>query len=340
MAAALRDWLPGVLQSIEPWLSSEDTPLGSRWATDIALVLQNVDVGILCLTRENLNSPWLLYEAGALSKRLKGSLLCPYTLDLSPSDILGPLAQFQCAQANREDTYQLLRTLNSFGSKTQLSDSVLERVFEANWPWLEERIRGLTALAPPSPDRAMTTDEKLDEILRLLTQGVSTGAAAGEASAPIVPEPKSGRRPRIFIGSSSLGLPIAEAIQLGLDDSAECTVWNQSVFDPSKTTIESLVDISRGFDGAVLVVTPDDMVMTRGAQTAAPRDNIIFEAGLFTGTLGRARTFLVHSRDLEIRLPSDLAGVTAAMYADRSDGNLHAALGPVCTRIKRALGLH
>jgi predicted nucleotide-binding protein len=81
------------------------------------------------------------------------------------------------------------------------------------------------------------------------------------------------------------------------------------------------------------------MVVKRGAATAAPRDNIIFEAGLFTGTLGRARTFLVYCRDAKIALPSDLAGVTAATYAERSDGNLHAALGPVCTRIKRALGI-
>src|SRR5436309_1943241 len=86
MAAALRDWLPGVRQSMEPWLSVEDTPLGSRWASDIARVLQDVDVGILCLIPENLNSPWLLYEAGALSKRLEGSLLCPYSKSRSSFD--------------------------------------------------------------------------------------------------------------------------------------------------------------------------------------------------------------------------------------------------------------
>jgi len=135
------------------------------------------------------------------------------------------------------------------------------------------------------------------------------------------------------------GLSVAESIQLGLDEVAECTVWNQGAFSPSRTIIESLVDISREFDCAVLVLTPDDMVAKRGAAAEAPRDNIVFEAGLFTGTLGRARTFLVYCRDAKLALPSDLAGVTAATYAERSDGNLHAALGPVCTRIKRALGL-
>jgi predicted nucleotide-binding protein len=343
LATALRDWLPGVLQSVEPWLSAEDTPLGSRWASDIARVLQDVDVGILCLTPENLNSPWLLYEAGALSKRLEGSILCPYALDLSPAEIPGPLAQFQCARANKDDTYRLLRTLNSVGPSSHLSEPVLQRVFEANWPWLEERIRGLTSPASLSADRTLTADDKLDEILRLLRQSGVTAATAvtGDTppAAPVITAQGSGHRPRIFIGSSSEGLQVAESIQLGLDEATECTVWNQSAFDPSKTAIESLVDISREFDCAVLVLTPDDMVMKRGATKAAPRDNIIFEAGLFTGTLGRARTFLVYCRDAKIALPSDLAGVTAATYAERSDGNLHAALGPVCTRIKRALGV-
>lgn len=344
MAAALRDWLPGVLQTVEPWLSAEDMPLGSRWASDIARVLQDVDVGILCLTPENLNSPWLLYEAGALSKRLEGSFLCPYALDLSPADIPGPLAQFQCARANKDDTYRLLKTLNSVGSEPHLNEQVLQRVFEANWPWLEERIRGLVVLAPaPTPsERLVTNEDKLDEILRLLRQGTAAAAVAAvvpSPPAPVIGRAEPGHRSRIFIGSSSEGLSVAESIQLGLDEAAECTVWNQSAFDPSRTTIESLVDISREFDCAVLVLTPDDMVVKRGSATAAPRDNIIFEAGLFTGTLGRARTFLVYCRDAKIALPSDLAGVTAATYSARSDGNLHAALGPVCTRIKRALGL-
>ncbi len=342
MAAALRDWLPGVLQTVEPWLSAEDMPLGSRWASDIARVLQDVDVGILCLTPENLNSPWLLYEAGALSKRLEGSLLCPYALDLSPADIPFPLAQFQVARADKEDTYRLLKALNSVGAGPHFSEHVLQRVFKANWPWLEERIRGLAALAPVSTERVFSADDKLDEILRLLQQGITPVAAPGDstpASAPVISRSEAKHRLRIFIGSSSEGLSVAEAIQLGLDEAAECTVWNQSAFDPSRTAIESLVDISREFDCAVLVLTPDDMIVKRGSTTAAPRDNIIFEVGLFTGTLGRARTFLVYCRDAKIALPSDLAGVTAATYAERTDGNLHAALGPVCTRIKRALGL-
>lgn len=343
MASALRDWLPGVLQTVEPWLSSEDIPLGGKWAADITHILEDVDVGILCLTRENLDSPWLHYEAGALSKRLEGSLLCPYALDLSPAELAGPLSMFQSVTADKEGTFKLLRALNSIQAGPRLADSVLLRVFDANWPWLEERIRGLSALAAASREQVLTTDEKLDEILKLLRQSALPAASTETATIPglppVAPSTAEERRPRIFIGSSTEGLAVAEAIQLGLDDVAECTVWNQSAFEPGKTVIESLVDIAREFDFAILIWTADDSVTKRGATAAAPRDNMIFEAGLFTGTLGRARTFLVYCREEPVAFPSDLAGVTAVAYSRRGDGNLHAALGPVCTRIKRALGL-
>lgn len=147
------------------------------------------------------------------------------------------------------------------------------------------------------------------------------------------------RKPKVFIGSSSEGLSIAEAIHMGLDYVAECTIWNQGVFTPSQTAIESIVDAPIAYDFAIIVLTPDDFIDKRGHQGVAPRDNMIFELGLFTGALGRARTFMVYCRDSNIVLPSDLAGITSVTYASRSDGNLEAAVGPVCSRIKKAMGV-
>src|SRR5712691_4344098 len=91
VAEALRDWLPDVLQVVQPWLSSEDIPLGARWASEIARILEEADTGIICLTRDNVNSQWLNFEAGALSKQFK-TQLCVYALDLSPVEVSGPLA--------------------------------------------------------------------------------------------------------------------------------------------------------------------------------------------------------------------------------------------------------
>jgi hypothetical protein len=107
LAESLRDWIPDVLQAVQPWLSSEDIPLGARWASEIARILEDADTGVICLTKDNVNSQWLNYEAGALSKQLSAPL-CVYALDLEPSEISGPLSQFQYAFSNREGTYKLI----------------------------------------------------------------------------------------------------------------------------------------------------------------------------------------------------------------------------------------
>lgn len=335
VAEALRDWLPNVIQSVEPWLSSEDIPLGARWHDEISKRLQGSSVGIVCLTRENLNAAWLQFEAGALS-RLE-TLVCPYLLDVSPSEITGPLAHFQCAQANRDGTFRLLQTLNSHSGKEALSERVLCRAFDLHWPTLQSKLDDIRRFSPP-PLTKRSPDEMLEEILALLRQVLAERAASPvKPSSTPVTEPPA--KPRVFIGSSSEGLEVAEVIQLGLDSVAECTVWTQSTFAPGQTIIESLVDVAVRCDFAVLVLTPDDVLVKRGEEAFTPRDNIVFEVGLFTGALGRARTFMVYCRNSKLHLPTDLLGVTAVAYSHRSDGNLEAALGPVCTRIKRAMGV-
>ena len=86
VAVALRGWLPKVIQAIDPWMSSEDIAKGARWGSDIATQLSEADAGIICLTRENMNAPWILFEAGALSKYVDASLVCPYLYGLSLAD--------------------------------------------------------------------------------------------------------------------------------------------------------------------------------------------------------------------------------------------------------------
>ena len=140
--------------------------------------------------------------------------------------------------------------------------------------------------------------------------------------------------PRVFIGSSSEGLAIAEYIQLGLSDETEAAVWRRGVFGLSETNLESLEQAARDFDFAVLVLTPDDVTRKRGRRNITPRDNVLFELGLFIGSLGRKRTIMVHPGDEALDLPSDLTGITAATYRTPSAGSLETAVGPVCTTIK------
>jgi Predicted nucleotide-binding protein containing TIR-like domain len=144
-------------------------------------------------------------------------------------------------------------------------------------------------------------------------------------------------KPRLFIGSSVEGKEIAEMIQLGLEYDVEATIWYQGVFGLSQGSLESLVTAANSFDFAVLILTPDDLKSKRGDDVGSPRDNVIFELGLFMGALGRERTFIVYCRDFVIDFPTDLAGVTPATFGKRSDNNMQAALGPVCTKIKSAI---
>jgi predicted nucleotide-binding protein len=163
----------------------------------------------------------------------------------------------------------------------------------------------------------------------------SASASQGRNAAREAIKPQ---RPRLFIGSSSEGLRPAEALQANLDRDAECTIWSQGVFGLSNASIESLERQLRSSQFAVLVLTADDATESRGEKRHSPRDNVIFELGLFMGALGRARTFIVKPRSQDLKMPSDLAGIGAADYDDsRSDGNLRAALGAAATDIKEAI---
>lgn len=170
---------------------------------------------------------------------------------------------------------------------------------------------------------------------------VSDLAAATEWTRPVSEAPPEDpsvvSRPSLFIGSSAEGLLVARALQAELDFDVEATIWSQGVFGLSDGTLESLAAKAPTFDFAVLVLTPDDLLTSREQTRNAPRDNVIFEAGLFMGALGRRRVFMVSCRDDELTLPSDFAGIAMARYNRRSDGNLQAAVGPVATNIRTAI---
>jgi predicted nucleotide-binding protein len=142
----------------------------------------------------------------------------------------------------------------------------------------------------------------------------------------------------LFIGSSTEGLPMAHALQAELDEECEPVVWKQDFFAPSGTTIGTLTEKVQSFDFAVFVFTPDDSLIMRGSVNAAARDSVIFELGLFMGVLGKERVFIVHPRDQELRLPSDLADFTCLTYrSNRRDQNLRAAVGPAATAIRNRI---
>jgi predicted nucleotide-binding protein len=146
--------------------------------------------------------------------------------------------------------------------------------------------------------------------------------------------------PALFIGSSSEGLAVAKGLQAEVDQYCEPTIWSQGVFAPGDSTLSSLLEASQKFDFAALILTPDDSIVKRGAQAITARDNVIFELGLFLGTLGPRRVFIIYPRGADLQLPSDLAGVTLLDYRqNRRDGNLRATMGPAATAIEKRVAI-
>lgn len=128
-----------------------------------------------------------------------------------------------------------------------------------------------------------------------------------------LPEPHN--EPVLFIGSSTEGQEIANDIyQRFARKPVVPKPWSDGVFQASSTSIESLVIASKEADFAALVLTADDMTVSRHKAKPSPRDNVIFELGLFMGTLGRERVFILKPKGIDVRIPSDLLGVVWLEY--------------------------
>jgi CRP/FNR family cyclic AMP-dependent transcriptional regulator len=142
--------------------------------------------------------------------------------------------------------------------------------------------------------------------------------------------------PVLFVGSSSEGLTITNEVYRRLvHKPIVVRPWSEGVFQASSTSIESLVSTAQEADFAALVLTADDMIVSRGKAKPSPRDNVIFELGLFMGTLGRERVFILKPKGTDIRIPSDLLGVTWLEY--HKTGPIRLRLRLACERILKAV---
>jgi CRP/FNR family transcriptional regulator, cyclic AMP receptor protein len=138
-------------------------------------------------------------------------------------------------------------------------------------------------------------------------------------------------QPVCFIGSSTEGLKIAEHLHDYLVKKAVIPrLWSNGVFQASSTTIESLVAQAMESDFAALVLTADDITVSRGSKKASPRDNVIFELGLFMGAIGRERVFILKPKGLDVRIPSDLLGVVWLEYLRGGPKPKSKRLRPLC----------
>ncbi len=173
VALVLKEWLPLVIQVIEPYVSSEDISKGERWSVDIAKELDTTNFGILCVTKDNASAPWLNFEAGALSKAFEKSKVTPFLLNVKPTDIQGPLLQFQAAQFQKEDFKKLLHSINKSSESIILPEQRLETSFEKWWPQLSDSLNKIIAENSESSEkkkkiRVNKTEFMLEEVLELV----------------------------------------------------------------------------------------------------------------------------------------------------------------------------
>jgi len=172
VALVFRDWLPSVIQSIDPFVSS-DIDKGARWSTDISKELEESSYGILCVTHENIDSPWLNFEAGALSKAVDKSKVSPFLFGVKRTEIKGqvPILLFQSTIYEAEDVYKLLKSINNACGDNKLSDERLTSIFDIWWSVLEEQLDELLSeLEKKKIDKSLPPQTKKDNGVELIEE--------------------------------------------------------------------------------------------------------------------------------------------------------------------------
>ena len=167
----LKEWIPDVLQAVQPYFTPEDIQKGERWSSEIAKELEASLFGIFCVTSENLDSGWMHFEAGAISKNKTEAQVCPILFDLRPTDMKGPLQQFQLTVFAEDDIRKLMKTINAKLGDHAIAEERLERQFSKCWPSLKGNIEDILANRKKTPKKPMRSDrDLLEEILLIVRE--------------------------------------------------------------------------------------------------------------------------------------------------------------------------
>ena len=168
VAEILQRWLQCVIQKSDPW-TSKKMDRGVIWFSEISDQLKDTSIGIICLTKENKDRPWILFEAGALSKSIDQSRVCTLLIDLRPDDVTYPLAGFNHFVPSKSGMRELVTTLNRCLGTEALSEAVLGQVFETYWPTFEREFAEALAATPANAEVGKGRDDRevLGEILEL-----------------------------------------------------------------------------------------------------------------------------------------------------------------------------
>jgi len=142
-------------------------------------------------------------------------------------------------------------------------------------------------------------------------------------------------KPRIFIGSSTEGLPVANRIKDYFEPDYECKIWNDGIFQYNDNFLDTLMKSASLFDFAFMVFSADDLSKVRDNFFETPRDNVMFEYGLFLGRVGNQRAFVI--KDKKVKILSDLLGITLADYETDDTGLVTHSLEVTLEQLKKKI---
>ncbi|MFY1669754.1 hypothetical protein ACN27G_07315 [Plantactinospora sp. WMMB334] len=198
LALLLRKWLPQVINELEPWVSSEDIQKGELWDRVLTEKLGG-NQGIICVSRRNMHSAWLNFEAGALAKSVGQSAVRPLLLDITATELQGPLSRFQLTRADdRDEMRRLLHSLNRSCARP-IRDDLLAETFGNAWPTYLDGVRQIVDVGAAGPEvEPRGVDDIVGEVLELV-RDIHRSTVAGVGSV----KPADDRLPRIDLGGQS-----------------------------------------------------------------------------------------------------------------------------------------
>lgn len=184
VANLLSDWIPTVLQHVTVFYSPDDIEKGENWDQKISKELSESKYGLICLTPQNVAAPWIHFEGGALAKSLD-SRVSALMLNVTPSDIKGPLSRYQNTNFTREDMFKLIQSINSSSTGGPV-EKVLERTFEGLWGELERGIKSIverysiqtTNTKIEKDPTTSAAESAIEEVLRLVRKIDSSMSSA------------------------------------------------------------------------------------------------------------------------------------------------------------------
>lgn len=225
VARALRSWIPDVIQGLSPWMSQVDIAAGVFWDAQMRATLAGCEAGVICVTEDNLSSPWLNYEAGALAESLQGPAggrrVVPLLFGIDVTEVSGPLTRLQMKTTTESGCRDMMLSLNAM-LVNPVDSARVERSFDRSWPELKEKLTSIeAALSKKSQGRKTDINEKIDEIL------VTVRGLAVQPRNAIIRA--TGHAPQRYAGPALLVevIDIEDPIEVGRIETYEITVKNQ-----------------------------------------------------------------------------------------------------------------